>query len=252
MLKLAGASLLSVAAACNTAEELRRDLGPNGSLAHGGSGGLDRELSGTSPLTLLPQDKGNESPACLDGSPYGFYFTPSKTGSTKWTISIEGGGWCYDEQECYSRSKMDLGSSKGWRKEAGCGCMNVKNGDESTSPLDEDCNCLYMPYGDGASFSGYRPDPWPVPGQNGETLTFRGIKNFDATIDWAMAHGLDKATEFVLTGGSAGGLSTFLHMDRVAARLEKEAPSCKKITGALASRTDSICDHSLATWKLSD
>jgi hypothetical protein len=58
------------------------------------------------------QDKGDESPACLDGSPYGFYFQKSKTGSTKWTISIEGGGWCYDEQECYSRSKMALGSSK--------------------------------------------------------------------------------------------------------------------------------------------
>ena len=146
------------------------------------------------------------------------------------------------------RSKMHLGTSTQWANTSGCNCMNV-NADGSR---DQDCNCLYMPYGDGASFSGYRPDPWPVPGQNGETLTFRGIKNFDATIDWAMAHGLDKATEFVLTGGSAGGLSTFLHMDRVAARLEKEAPSCKKITGALASRTDSICDHSLATWKLSD
>jgi hypothetical protein len=146
---------------------------------------------------------------------------------------------------------MKLGSSKTWSKTAGCGCMNVKEGDTSVQPLDEDCNCIYMPYGDGASFSGYRPDPWPVPGTqtaekpDGETLTFRGIKNFDATIDWAMKHGLDKATEFVLTGGSAvramagrfptrcwDGLSTFLHMDRVAARLKKEAPTCKKITGA--------------------
>jgi hypothetical protein len=104
---------------------------------------------------------------------------------------------------------MKLGSSKTWSKTAGCGCMNVKEGDTSVQPLDEDCNCIYMPYGDGASFSGYRPDPWPVPGTqtaekpDGETLTFRGIKNFDATIDWAMKHGLDKATEFVLTGGSA-------------------------------------------------
>ena len=65
------------------------------------------------------QDKGDESPACLDGSPYGFYFQKSKTGSTKWTISIEGGGWCYDEQECYSRSKMALGSSKVRRRQVG-------------------------------------------------------------------------------------------------------------------------------------
>eukprot|EP00404_Azadinium_spinosum_P000121 CAMPEP_0180428204 /NCGR_PEP_ID=MMETSP1036_2-20121128/6714_1 /TAXON_ID=632150 /ORGANISM="Azadinium spinosum, Strain 3D9" /LENGTH=284 /DNA_ID=CAMNT_0022433829 /DNA_START=565 /DNA_END=1416 /DNA_ORIENTATION=+ len=38
-------------------------------------------------------------------------------------------------------------------------------------------------------------------------------------MDFAFAHGLDKATEFVLTGSSAGGLSTFLHADRIASRL---------------------------------
>jgi hypothetical protein len=125
---------------------------------------------------------------------------------------------------------MALGSSKGWSKTGGCGCMNTKEGDTSVNPLDGDCNCIYMPYGDGASFSGYRADVWPVPG--GGNLTFRGIKNFDATVDFAFANGMDKATDFVLTGGSAGGLSTFLHMDRVAARLTKEAPGIKKISGA--------------------
>eukprot|EP01051_Picozoa_sp_SAG22_P001898 SAG22_NODE_78_length_22065_cov_7.473095_17_plen_365_part_00 len=311
------AGLAALASGCNTDAELAADIAgtaPFGSSqSHGGAGGLDRVLESSAPLTLLPQDKGNESPACLDGSPYGFYFNPSKTGSTKWTISIEGGGWvgsfapsththtntqsrahrsrphprvppltpqppvlpsrplaltflrtppspvllarprphppksissspvcslfrlppgrahtqCYDEQDCYGRSKMALGSSKGWAKTAGCGCMNTVG-----DGIDEDCNCIYMPYGDGASFSGYRPDPWPVPGSNGETLTFRGIKNIDGVIDWAMKNGLTKATEFVLTGGSAGGLSTFLHADRVAGRLEAEAPDCKLIRAA--------------------
>eukprot|EP01052_Picozoa_sp_SAG31_P026402 SAG31_NODE_2389_length_5806_cov_3.020151_1_plen_126_part_00 len=46
---------------------------------------------GQTPVVMLPQDKGGESPACLDGSPYGFYFVPSKAGSTKWTVSINGG-----------------------------------------------------------------------------------------------------------------------------------------------------------------
>ena len=84
--------------------------------------------------------------------------------------------------------------------------------------------------GDGASFSGFRKEVWPVPG--GGNLTFRGIKNLDATIEWAIAHGLDKASEFVLTGGSAGGLSTFLHSDRVAAKVQAAAPACKKILAA--------------------
>merc|ERR1712232_1375046 len=33
-------------------------------------------------------------------------------GSTKWTIYIQGGGWCYDEKDCYKRSQTNLGSSK--------------------------------------------------------------------------------------------------------------------------------------------
>merc|ERR1719450_1528597 len=95
-----------------------------------------------------------------------------------------------------------------------------------------DCNCLRMRYCDGASFSGFRASPWPVPGRPGETVLFRGIKNFDATMDWAFAHGLNKATEFVLTGGSAGGLSTFLHADRIAERLAREAPACSLVRAA--------------------
>ena len=265
------ASLVAASFACNTPAALAADDGLYSS--HGGKGSFfpSAPRRGGGNLTFLPQDKGDESPACLDGSPYGFYFVPSKTGSTKWTISIEGGGWCYDERDCYSRSKMDLGSSKGWAAEAahwGCGCMNTVG-----DGIDGDCNCalnrkrgpctvvaaarkhsvrvlspvttacaratshltsagLYMPYADGASFSGYRPKPWPVPGSPGEHLTFRGIKNLDATLDWAFAHGMDKASEFVLTGGSAGGLSTFLHADRVAGRLRREAPGIEKVVAA--------------------
>jgi|TARA_B110000208_G_scaffold5674_1_gene7296 hypothetical protein len=105
--------------------------------------------------------------------------------------------------------------------------MNVKDNAQAgdLSPLDTTCNCIYMPYGDGASFSGYRAKPWPIPGNASEHLTFRGIKNFDATVAWALAHGMDKATDVVLTGGSAGGLSTFLHMDRLRAVMAKVAPA---------------------------
>ena len=37
--------------------------------------------------------------------------------------------------------------------------------------------------------------------------------------------GLDHATELVVTGSSAGGLSTFLHVDRVAEAVRKVEPS---------------------------
>jgi len=212
-------------ASCNPelyATELQQDLHQLGSSA------------GNAPLTFLPQDKGDESPACLDGSPYGFYFVPSETGSTKWTVSINGGGWCYDEIDCYCRSKGSLGTSKVLAKSGSCNCINP-NEDGS---FDNHCNCIHLPYSDGASFSGYRAKPWPVPEDpttgvpKGATVTFRGIKNLDGVIDFAMKHGMTNATEFVVTGGSAGGLSTFLHADRFATRLKAESANIKTIRAA--------------------
>jgi hypothetical protein len=172
--------------------------------------------SGAVPLTKLSLDSGA---ACLDGTPYGFYYVPSKTGSTQWTISIQGGGWCYNETLCEARAKTRLGSSNFFPSTASCGCMSVEHG-----TINKDCNCIYMPYCDGASFSGFREDPWPVPSSPGSTLHFRGMNNLDATLDFAFEKlGLDQATKVVLTGGSAGGLSTFLHSDHVAERVWKEA-----------------------------
>eukprot|EP00937_MAST-01D_sp_MAST-1D-sp2_P006165 g6165.t1 len=104
--------------------------------------------------------------------------------------------------------------------------------------METDCNCLHLPYLDGASFAGYRAKTWPVP-ENAAmgvpanaTVTFRGIKNLDASVDFALAHGMDKATELVVTGGSAGGLSTFLHSDRVAARAKAGAPALATVRAA--------------------
>lgn len=217
------ALLLICTLGCDTQAEVDADASHPYSPHLGMNSFFPNAKSRIAKLTLLPQDAGESSPACLDGSPFGFYFAPSAFGSTKWTISIEGGGWCYDEQSCYKRSNTTLGSSRLWNQTAFCKCMNMANG-----TIDDDCNCIYMPYCDGASFSGYRPQRWPVPGYPDEFLTFRGIKNFDQTIAWALDHGLDSTTsEFVLTGGSAGGLSTFLHSDRAAASIQAVAPACK-------------------------
>ena len=74
------------------------------------------KISTTSNFIKLPLDT---EAACLDGSNYGFYYVKSKTNSTKWTISIEGGGWCYNETLCEGRAKTRLGSSKSWAANAG-------------------------------------------------------------------------------------------------------------------------------------
>jgi hypothetical protein len=93
---------------------------------------------------------------------------------------------------------------------------------------------VVLHYCDGSSFTSYRAAPWPVPesvaGVPGKTVTFRGIRNLDATFDWAFAHGLGNATTVSIGGASAGGLSTFLHADRLADRIAKEGrPGCKVV-----------------------
>ena len=67
------------------------------------------------------------------------------------------------------------------------------------SPLDEGSNCIFLPYCDGASFSGYKEEPVMVSGQ---PIHFRGLENFDSTLDYAFANlGLKDASELVVTGG---------------------------------------------------
>ena len=48
-----------------------------------------------------------------------------------------------------------------------------------------------------------------------------------AAVDAALGLGLKGATELVVTGGSAGGLSTFLHADRIAARVHAVNPTVR-------------------------
>ena len=233
MIKIvATTTLLGTAAAkCNPERYAALNTTTGGGAPIGALGNPNPSKYGN--LTFLPQNDPATQAACLDGSPYGFYFSPSKTGSTKWTVSINGGGWCYDEVDCYCRSQNNpLGTSTVLPPTEGCECMNP-NEDGSMAA---DCNCLHLPYADGASFSGFRAEPWAVPAGGdvpaGAKVWFRGIKNLDGVLDFAFAHGMTAATEFVVTGGSAGGLSTFLHADRFAARLAAEAPACAKVRAA--------------------
>jgi hypothetical protein len=74
-------------------------------------------------------------------------------------------------------------------------------------------------YCDGASFTGDATKGYTDPATN-KTIWFRGKRVLDAILDTLLTdHGLDQATEVLLSGGSAGGLSTYIHADHVASRL---------------------------------
>ena len=109
------------------------------------------------PRILLPLSTGA---ACLDGSPYAFYFTPNRS-STRWGIEFRGGGWCYNESLCAARAQSKLGTSTLQPATGECVCPFY---DASGAPDGASCNCVSLVYCDGASFSGYRAAPWPVAG----------------------------------------------------------------------------------------
>eukprot|EP01044_Picomonas_judraskeda_P011569 COSAG03_NODE_1587_length_3829_cov_3.242294_5_plen_218_part_00 len=168
----------------------------------------------------FPQS-GPESPACLDGKAFTITYQLSSSGSTRWSFILPGGGWCYDELGCLFRANSSgLGQSSGG---SGKGVHYKCQADTS------DDNCVVLHYCDGSSFASYRAEPFPIPatvaGVPGKTVTFRGIKNLDATFDWAFQHGLANATDVYIGGASAGGLSTFLHADRLADRIHKQVRS---------------------------
>lgn len=182
------------------------------------------------PLVKLTDTQAKDKGAvCLDGSNPAFYYGPAKVSddSTKWVLYFKGGGWCYDEQSCISRSKGSLGSTNALAESFEFG--GVTSDDPNTNPLMAGWNHVVLWYCDGASFSGDKTEPYMYNSSKGETpLYFRGRRVLDAVLDTLLTeHGLDKATEVLLSGGSAGGLSTYLHADYVGAKLPKSVERYK-------------------------
>jgi len=149
--------------------------------------------------------------ACLDGSAPAYYIRPGfGNGVSKWLLFHEGGGWCTSLADCVGRSKTALGSSKSYGA-----TMNQNGGyfsdDAGVNPLMYNWNMVYFKYCDGASFSGNNDTITTV---GNDKLYWRGKINLQAYLDdLSKNHGLQKGTDYVISGCSAGGLATYLHVD---------------------------------------
>lgn len=164
-------------------------------------------------LTLLP-DAVAKGAVCLDGSPAGYYYRMgSGSGAMKWILHMEGGGWCFSFEDCYNRSKTDLGSSKHWAPSAaGPGFLSD---DINVNPDFYNWNVVYLKYCDGASFAGNVEAPYMF---NKTNLYFRGRTILHNYLVDLMGKGLNSATDVILTGCSAGGLAVYFHADAVRER----------------------------------
>jgi len=163
-------------------------------------------------IVLLKDAAINEGAVCLDGSPAAYFFKAgSEVNKTKWILHLLGGGFCMSPEECYLRSQMILGSSKVWPPIMLYGGPISEN--ETYNPDFYDWNHAFFLYCDGGLFSGEREDPVVY---NGETLYLRGHRNLLAIMkDLLQNKGLDKATDVFVVGDSAGGMSTFIHIEEI-------------------------------------
>ena len=180
---------------------------------------VQRQLAGLPPrafnmsLHMLPPPATDGDAACLDGSAYGYYALPGKV-ADKWVVLLQGGGWCFGLEDCFARTQPayaggGLGSSKYWQ--SWYWAYNF-------GPAFADWGALYLPYCDGGGFAG--DVRGPVPYNASVSLHFRGAANMrSALADFQARFGVAAPAEVVVSGGSAGGLSTILHVDAIGAAL---------------------------------
>ncbi|KAL1519519.1 hypothetical protein AB1Y20_023034 [Prymnesium parvum] len=166
---------------------------------------------------------------CLDGTPAIYYFRKGTgDGINKWYIHHQGGGWCESWDDCLSRSRGALGSSKGDAPQ-----ITMDGGYFSPSPNENpmmyNWNSVYVRYCDGGSFSGSNAT---VASYGGASLYFRGSHNRQAVYNSLVAtYQLGNATDVVVSGCSAGGLATYLHVDQWCDALSVDAPHLNKCVG---------------------
>ncbi|GER40101.1 pectinacetylesterase family protein [Striga asiatica] len=155
-------------------------------------------------LTLIHGAAAKEA-VCLDGTLPGYHLHRGfGSGANNWIVNLEGGGWCNNIRTCVYRKKMKRGSSNYFEKEIPfTGILSDK---ASQNPDFFNWNRVKIRYCDGGSFSGDSEN-------KGAGLQFRGQRIWQAAIEDLMSKGLRNANQALLSGCSAGGLSTILHCD---------------------------------------
>ena len=183
---------------------------------------------------------------CLDGSAAGFWkYDGYSSGKDKFFIHHQGGGWCINDEDCYQRSLMNLGSSITWENSVDCysgstaqpcsydGNDGMQSADPTENKLMYNWNKIFVGYCDGASFSGHVLSPINGTGSSDGVdyeIHYKGRYILDAIYDTLLnQHELNKASDIVISGGSAGGLSIYLHIDYLHDLIHSTNPSARVV-----------------------
>jgi hypothetical protein len=165
---------------------------------------------------------------CLDGSRGAFYYRPASTPSaqSKWKFHFMGGGWATTPAQLLARSRTITGSSSQWTPWLS-DCLSPVAGFYGAMSLNDtrdsiigDFNFVWFGYCDGTSQLSDLSAPLVV---NGTKLFLRGRALLDAHLAEldARFNFTATATEVIVSGTSAGGLSAHLHAPLFQARLPR-------------------------------
>ena len=144
------------------------------------------------------------------------------------------GGWCVSDADCYARSLTDLGSTSKLPAEAAdpagyCGSSFLSQ-DPTVNSNIYNFTDVYVPYCDGTSWTGGTLSTVQINAT--ASVSYRGAYLRDALIDELVRnHGLASATEVIIGGCSAGGLTIYLNIDYLAGLIREAAGSSVKIRG---------------------
>ena len=226
---------------------------------------------------------------CMDGTKPAYYLRRgSGSGSSKWVVFFEGGGWCYTLAACAQRARTDLGSSVSYPE-----CLHRNkiryylHHDAKKNPLMYNWNVVYVKYCDGGSYAGDaevqmetaqgqgRGRGRQLEGRDeeeeesrgqvfntsthregresagGALLHFRGRANREGTIHHLLhTTAIGAATDIVLGGCSAGALGVFLGLDQMAAQIRAFNASQRAAIVGFADSGFFMAHTSDNKWKL--
>ncbi|XP_057844988.2 pectin acetylesterase 8 isoform X1 [Cryptomeria japonica] len=167
-------------------------------------------------LTVV-QDAVTKGAVCLDGSPPAYNLHRGfESGVYSWLIHMEGGGWCHNITACSKRAHTRLGSSiyMGGK----LAFSGILSDNQSQNPDFYNWNRVKIRYCDGASFTGDMEEVNQI-----YKLYYRGQRIWQAVMEDLLLKGMNKAKQALLSGCSAGGLTSFLHCDNFRELLPKSA-----------------------------
>ncbi|XP_051119505.1 pectin acetylesterase 8-like [Andrographis paniculata] len=157
-------------------------------------------------ITILPSAVAKGA-VCLDGSPPAYNFDKGfGSGINNWLVDIEGGGWCHNLTSCLQRKNTRLGSSNLMDKQRAFSA--ILSNEQQFNPDFYNWNRVSVRYCDGSSFTGDIEAVDPK-----TNLHYRGARVFVAIVEDLMAKGMKNAQNVILSGCSAGGLTSMLHCD---------------------------------------